>query len=72
MTDYTSLLFFKTQNFLANIIVLGKHRTAAYCQYPERLNMQTDNGKPIYKPRILTHNLQQPVQETNQLSTVTS
>ena len=38
----------------------------------ERLNIQMDNGQTVYKNRTLTHNLQQPAQETNPLSTVTS
>ena len=38
----------------------------------ERLNIQMDNGQTVYKNRTLTHNLQQPAQETNPLSTVAS
>ena len=36
----------------------------------EKLNIQRDNSQTIYKNRTLTHNLQQPVRESNPSSTI--
>ena len=48
----------------------------AYAQFlsasPQRLNIGMDNSQITYKKRNLTHNLQQPAQETNQSCTVAS
>ena len=41
-------------------------------KYPSPTHTKLDDGQTIYKNRILTHNLQQPAQEANPLSTVTS
>lgn len=38
----------------------------------ERLNIQMADGQTIYMNRSLTHNLQQPAQETDSLSIVSS
>ena len=36
----------------------------------ERLNIQMGSGETTYENKTLTHNLQQPAQETNLLSTI--